>query len=92
LQALGLLKQRSCFVLRRLLAFLDPFAETFVETAGFAFLFAFLVPFVETYAFGMNSALGPRLLAAGSKRIGYELFSGGLLAQLPLLKPSFPVA
>jgi hypothetical protein len=29
-------------------------------------------------------------------RIGYELFSGGLLAQLPLLKrrvkPSFPVA
>jgi hypothetical protein len=96
LQSLGLLKQRSSFFLRRLLAFLDPFAETFVKTAGFAFLFAFLVPFVETYAFGMYSAFGPRLLAACPKRmmlrIGYELFSGGLLAQLPLLKPSFPVA
>jgi hypothetical protein len=65
LQSLGLLKQRSSFFLRRLLAFLDPFAETFVKTAGFAFLFAFLVPFVETYAFGMYSAFGPRLLAAG---------------------------
>jgi len=92
LQSLGLLKQRSSFFLRRLLAFLDPFAETFVKTAGFAFLFAFLVPFVETYAFGMYSAFGPRLLAAGPKRIGYELFSSGLLAQLPLLKPSFPLA
>jgi hypothetical protein len=69
-----------------LLAFLDPFVETFVENAGFAFLFAFLV---ETYAFGMYSAFGPRLLAACPKRI--KLFSGGLLAQLPLLKPSFPL-
>jgi hypothetical protein len=58
-----------------LLASLDPFVETFVETAGSAFVFAFLVPFVETYAFGMFSAFGPRLLAAGPKRIGYELFS-----------------
>jgi hypothetical protein len=75
LQALGLLKQRSSFFLRPLIAFLDPFVETFVKTAGFAFLFAFLVPFVETYAFGMNSAFGQRLLAVGPKQIGYGLFS-----------------
>jgi hypothetical protein len=73
-----------------LLAFLDPFVETFVKTAGLAFLFAFLVQFVETYAFGMYSAFGPRLLAACPKRI--KLFSCGLLAQLPLLKPLFPLA
>jgi hypothetical protein len=47
LQALGLHKRQSHFLLRRLLAFLDPFGKT----AGFAFLFAFLVPFVETYEF-----------------------------------------
>jgi hypothetical protein len=47
-----------------------------VDTAGFAFLFAFFVQFVETYAFGMYSAFGPRLFAAGPKQIGYELFSG----------------
>ena len=71
-----------------MLAFLDPF----VETAGFAFLFAFLVPFVETYAFGMFSAFGPRLLADDPEQISLELFFGGLLAELPLLKPSFPLA
>jgi hypothetical protein len=47
LQALGVRKRRSHFLLRRLLAFLYPFGKT----AGFAFLFAFLAPFVETYAF-----------------------------------------
>jgi hypothetical protein len=68
LQTLGLLKQRSHFLLRRLLAFLDPF----VETAGFALLFAFfgtVAPFVETYAFGMFPAFSPRLLAGDPERI-----------------------
>ena len=89
MQAPGLLKQRSYFLLRRLLAFLDPF----VETASFAFLFAFLVPFVETYAFGMFSAFGPSPVADDPERISLELsFRIGLLAELPLLKPSLPLA
>jgi hypothetical protein len=67
LQALGLRKRRSHFLLQRLLAFLD----TFGETAGFAFLFAFLVPFVETYAFGMYSAFSSRLLGGDLERIGW---------------------
>ena len=71
-----------------MLAFLDPF----VETAGFAFLFAFLVPFVETYAFRMFFAFGPRLLADDPLLISLELFFGRLLAELPLLKPSLPLA
>ena len=88
MQAPGLLKQRSYFLLRRLLAFLDPF----VETAGFAFLFAFLVPFVETYALGTYPADGPSRVADDPERISLELFPGGLLAELPLLKPSLPLA
>ena len=65
----------------------------FVETASFAFLLAFLVPFVETYAFGMFSAFGPSPVADDPERISLELsFRIGLLAELPLLKPSLRFA
>jgi hypothetical protein len=86
LQTLGPGKQRSHFLLQRLLAFLDPF----VVTAGFALLFAFLVPFFETYAFGMFPAFSSRLIACDP--VWISLVCGGLFAELPLLKPSLPFA
>jgi hypothetical protein len=85
LQAPGLVKQRSYFHLRRLLASLEPF----VETAGFAVLLSFCVFFVEEFVFGKSSALRPTPLAGGTER---SLFSGGLPAEFPLFKRALLLA